>query len=536
MADLRKIVTHEQLLAFRAQARQAGKLLVHCHGCFDIVHPGHIRHLRYAKSQGDILLVSITGDEEMRKGTGRPLIPQELRAENLAELDCVDWVYIEPRPTAAQLLAEVQPDIYLKGKEYETNDDPRFHAERSAVEAAGGRVVFSSGDVVFSSTALIAAMERSVDPFHKHLVQLSQRPELSSSALAEVVASFRSQRVVVCGETILDTYIACDQPDVAGESPVLTLRPVQKHHYEGGAAIIARHAAALGARPILITALPNSPAAEQARQRLIAEGVEVRSIVAGASLPEKQRFLVGTQKVMKLDLIEPYALDAAQISQFADLACEAADGADAAIIADFGLGLFTRALSRRLCRDLRKRVRILSGDVSGRRSNLRAMQGMDLLCPSEREIRDSFRRYDEGLPAVVARLLDETRSSAAIVTLGPDGLLLFDRSETAAKGWDKRLNSEHIPSLASFAVDPLGCGDSLLATATLGLAGGASRLAAAFLGSVAAAAQVQRLGNIPVSASELRQGVARVHSAHLAYAAAEIIPARSFRAPSAKAS
>ena len=108
--------------------RSEGKRLIQCHGCFDIVHPGHIRHLRQARSLGDALLVSITGDEEMRKGTGRPLIPQELRAENLAALDCVDFVYIEPRPTALELLREVRPDIYVKGREYENNNDPRFQA------------------------------------------------------------------------------------------------------------------------------------------------------------------------------------------------------------------------------------------------------------------------------------------------------------------------------------------------------------------------------------------------------------------------
>src|SRR5690606_38542768 len=79
-----KILSHEALLSRRAAARARGLKVVHCHGCFDIVHPGHIRHLRQARALGDLLLVTITGDEEVRKGTGRPLIPEELRAENLA--------------------------------------------------------------------------------------------------------------------------------------------------------------------------------------------------------------------------------------------------------------------------------------------------------------------------------------------------------------------------------------------------------------------------------------------------------------------
>ncbi|MBZ0172276.1 MAG: adenylyltransferase/cytidyltransferase family protein, partial [Phycisphaerales bacterium] len=202
-----KLVDRAELLRRRDEARRAGRRVVQCHGCFDIVHPGHIRHLKFAKSQGDILLVSVTGDEEIKKGTGRPLIPQELRAENLAELDCVDWVYVEPRATAQELLDAVRPDVYIKGREYEHNDDPRFRAERETVERRGGRVVFSSGDVVFSSSALIEAMEHSIDPFHHRLSRLLNEPGLQPARLEALLASMRGRRVVIVGEVIRDTYV-----------------------------------------------------------------------------------------------------------------------------------------------------------------------------------------------------------------------------------------------------------------------------------------------------------------------------------------
>ncbi|HRJ50357.1 MAG TPA: adenylyltransferase/cytidyltransferase family protein [Phycisphaerales bacterium] len=221
-----KILDLEGLVEARRAARASGRRVVQCHGCFDIVHPGHIRHLRQAKAMGDVLLVSITGDSWIGKGAGRPLIPEELRAENLAAIDFVDWVHVDPHASAVELLERVAPDVYVKGKEYEHNRDPRFAAERDAVERGGGRVVFSSGDIVFSSTALIAAMEQSVDPFHKRLATLSESPELSANELGALMSRFRGRRVVVVGEVILDTYVLCDRPEVAGESPVMTLRPI----------------------------------------------------------------------------------------------------------------------------------------------------------------------------------------------------------------------------------------------------------------------------------------------------------------------
>lgn len=537
-----KIMSREQLLAARQAARQRGQALVQCHGCFDIVHPGHLRHLRHAKAQGDILLVTITGDALINKGTGRPLIPQELRAENLAALDCVDWVYIENRPTAVELLEDVKPDIYVKGREYEMNNDPRFQAERDTVSRHGGRVVFSSGDVVFSSTALIAALEQSVDPYHARLQALLKQPEISGERLTGTIAQFRGKRVVVVGETIADTYVMCDKPDVAGESPVMTLRPVERRSYDGGAAIIARHLAAMGAQPVLVTAMDDSDLSVAIRQRLIAEGVQVRAVHTSRPIPEKQRFLVGTQKVMKLDLVQRLELDAQAQDQFisqvhgalTDFGSGSAQGADACIIADFGLGLITQSALPRLAALARHHAGIVAGDVSGKRSHLLTMKNFDLLCPSESEVRESCRQFDQSLTAVAWELLEQTASRHAIVTMGPDGLIAFDRlptSAAASTGWTSRLKAEHVPALSALAIDALGCGDALIAAATLALTTNSGLLPASFLGALAAAVQVQRLGNTVISATDLRHSVARVHAAHLAYAQPELQAPRPASAP-----
>src|ERR1700744_836626 len=95
----RKIVSWAQLLDLRSRAAAAGRSVVHCHGCFDIVHPGHIHHLQYARSLGDVLIVSVSADTHVNKGVDRPLIPDDLRAKSLAALECVDCVYINPSAT-----------------------------------------------------------------------------------------------------------------------------------------------------------------------------------------------------------------------------------------------------------------------------------------------------------------------------------------------------------------------------------------------------------------------------------------------------
>ena len=517
---MQKIATPAEATSTVRSAQQAGRTVVLCHGCFDIVHPGHIRHLQHAARLGDCLVVSITGDAMVDKGTGRPLIPQELRAESLAALDCVSLVVINQEPTALELLHMLRPDVYVKGREYEGNRDPRFQAEKEVVEQYGGRVVFTSGDVVFSSSALIAALETAANPFQMRLRQLFGDEQLQPEAIERVIKSFHNLRVLVVGETIEDTYVMCDRPDVASEGPVMTLRPIEYRRFDGGAAIIARHLAAMGARPTLLTALPRTPKAEAMRQRLTLEGIEVLWVDVERPIIEKQRFLVGSSKVMKLDVGEPITLDAAGRRRLARMAGQAAGRCGAAIIADYGLGLLTSATLTALCRRLRPRVDLLVGDVSGRRSDLLAMGDMDLLCPSEVELRDALHNYDEGLSAVTWHMLHETRSKAALVTLGDQGLFAFDQGPGGAAepaDWSSRLRAEHIPALAPHAIDPLGCGDAMLAAATLTLAAEGSLLLASVLGSIAAAAQGTKVGNTVIGAAELRRGVQRLRQAQLTW-------------------
>ena len=183
-----KILELPALLAVMDAARADGQTVVQCHGCFDIVHPGHIRYLEFARRQGDILIVSVTGDSDISKGHNRPLIPQELRAENLAALMFVDYVCISPDPTAEDVLARIKPDVYVKGREYENSTEAGFLAEKAVVEGYGGRIIFSSGEIVFSSTELIERIPKGkdVESHRLHLVGADAVAALTASGCRDV--------------------------------------------------------------------------------------------------------------------------------------------------------------------------------------------------------------------------------------------------------------------------------------------------------------------------------------------------------------
>ena len=126
---------------------------VHCHGCFDIMHIGHIKHFQAAKKLGSTLIVTITPDRYVNKGSNRPIFHQDLRAEAVASLECVDYVAINKWPTAVETIRLLRPDIFVKGSEYITNVTLALQQEEVALESVGGKLAFTD-EIVYSSTKL----------------------------------------------------------------------------------------------------------------------------------------------------------------------------------------------------------------------------------------------------------------------------------------------------------------------------------------------------------------------------------------------
>ncbi|HYE19156.1 MAG TPA: PfkB family carbohydrate kinase [Tepidisphaeraceae bacterium] len=505
----RKVCDLDQLLAIRERARAEGRRVVHAHGCFDIVHPGHIHYLQFARVQGDLLIVSISADPQVNKGVNRPLIPEDLRAGSLAALECVDHVYVNPHPTAVELLERLRPDVYVKGREYERNADPRFLAEREAVQRHGGRVVFSSGDVIYSSTALIGGMGGMAAFNSEKTRRYLSQYGLTSPALLGLVDRFAGKKIVVVGDYILDRYHFCEASAVAAEAPMMNLRQIRSEDYDGGAGVIASHLAGMGASPVLVTGLAEDEASAGVEERLSARGVNVMAVRTHRRIPLKRRYLADMTKVMKVDEGDSGAHEANSERAVYEGIMAAADGAAAVVFADFGYGLLSRGLLEKVLPELRKRVGVITADVSGMRSDLLAFRGVDLLCPTEREMREALHEFSSGINAVVCGLLEKTGAKQAMVTLGKQGLLVFDQHSEAGPGeaWERRLRSEYLPTLTDRAIDPLGCGDALLAGASLALAAGGSVQAAAYVGSVAAAFEAQQVGNQPITLEALLSGM-----------------------------
>jgi len=504
---LRKLIAPDQVEALHRRYAERQRSIVLAHGCFDIVHPGHVRYLHFARRQGDVLVVSLTGDDAIEKSDGtRPYVPQELRAESLAALEFVDHVIIADDPTAEATIRALRPTVYVKGKEYEHSADPRFLTEKNLVQQFGGRVIYSSGDVVYSSTALIDSA-LAADPSLEagRLAACCARWGVDRVSLGRTISgAFVGKKIAVVGDALLDRYVFCDAMDVAGEAPILSVRPLDEATYLGGAAIIAAHLKSLGASPHLFTTVADDGETDELIRRLDEQHIAHTTLPTRQQLPSKQRYLVDTQKLLKVDKATVQPLDTQAQHRLVAALDDQADGLDAVIFTDFGYGTVTNALLEELMPMLRPRVGTIAGDVSGARRSLLAMHEADLLTPTERELRSAMGDYDQSLPAVAMGVMKQLRAVNMAVTMGRRGCILFrPREDDPSKYYTSRLRSEYLPALAKHAVDPVGAGDAFLAAATLMLTAGATLTQAGYLGSAAAAVTIERVGNLPVSREQL---------------------------------
>ncbi len=148
-----RILERNRLIARVAIARKGGARVVFANGCFDLLHVGHVRYLEAAKGLGDLLVVGVNSDAQVRrlKGEGRPFVPERERAEVIASLRAVDYVTVFHEPTVTELLLALRPDVHAKGTDYTEDSVP----ERDVVRSFGGRVQIVGDPKDHSSTDML---------------------------------------------------------------------------------------------------------------------------------------------------------------------------------------------------------------------------------------------------------------------------------------------------------------------------------------------------------------------------------------------
>ena len=492
-----KIKTVEELQAIIG-LRPRPKKVVMCHGVFDIVHPGHIRHLLYAKAHGDILIASLTCDEFVSKGDDRPYVPQELRAANLAALETVDYVLIDRHPVPLANMTALQPDFFVKGFEYSGDGlPPKTKQEMEVVSSYGGEFLFSPGDVIYSSTKLLAQHK----PHLKldKLVTTMQAEGVTFECLRRTLDQMSGVTVHVVGDTIVDKYSYCTLLGPSTKTPTFSVRLEQSKLFVGGAGIVAKHLRTLGANVTFTTVLGDDALAEFVMEDLAAWNIRL-NVIRDVSRPTtlKERFWASNYKLLQVDTLDNSPLSAKYIEQVGERIRQTPT--ELVIFSDFRHGLFHSNSIKPFTAAIQPGViKVADSQVSSRWGNILDFKGFDLITPNEREARFALADQDSGVRHLAQRLLNKAQARYLILKLGERGILAYHGSTSAPRSFF------YINSFVKRLVDSVGAGDALLATASLALVRSQNIIQSAILGNLAAAIACEVEGNVPVERNMISQ-------------------------------
>jgi len=493
-----KIKTAENVAA-AVGARPREHSVIMCHGTFDVVHPGHVRHLLYAKSKGDILVTSLTCDRHVMKDRGgaRPYVPEELRAVNLAAFEMVDHVIIDPEPTPLASIGTIQPDYFAKGYEYNADGlPPLTQEEMKIVESYGGEMIFTPGDIVYSSSSILELASPKIGI--ERLVTLMQAEGVSFDDLRMTLDKIGGLRVHVIGDTIVDSYSYCTMIGGMTKTPTFSVRFDNRQDYVGGAGIVAKHLKAAGAEVIFSTVLGEDELKDYVLDDIAEAAVDCRPVIDETRpTTNKNAFIAGGYRLLKVDTLDNQAIS----QHILDSLCETISGteSDIVVFSDFRHGMFNKQTIPALIEAVPDGVfRVADSQVASRWGNILEFQGFDLITPNEREARFSLADQDSGVRPLALNLFNEANCKTLILKLGDRGIITYRTGEPG----DYRAFFT-VESFADNVVDAVGAGDALLAYATLAKKATGNELIASILGSFAAAVECEKDGNIPIGLSDI---------------------------------
>ena len=493
----RKIKTIDELAEILGP-RPRDKKIIMCHGTFDIVHPGHIRHLVYAKAHADILIASLTCDAHIQKANFRPYVPEDLRAMNLAAFEFVDYVIIDRDPVPHRNLEILKPDYFAKGYEYvDGGVHPKTEQEVRIVEAYGGEVLFTPGDVVYSSSALIELAPPNIAT--EKLMALMGGEGLGFDDLRRALDMAVGLRVHVVGDSIVDSYTHCSLIGSGGKTPTLSVRYEDKVDYVGGAGVVAKHLKAAGAEVTFTTILGEDELKDFVLADLRDAGVVTNAIVDRTRpTTNKNAIVAGGYRLLKVDRLDNRAISDRVLERIVEKV--QSEPADVVVFSDFRHGIFNAKSIPVLTGAIPERLfKVADSQVASRWGNILEFVGFDLITPNEQEARFALGDQD----AVVQKLADElfrrAKCRTLILKMGARGQLTY-RSRPEG---DPRTVAG-IDSVAGKVVDAVGAGDALLAYAALTYKATGSDVIASILGAIAAGIECEHDGNVPVTPGAVR--------------------------------
>ena len=479
--------------------------VVLCYGHFNLIHPGHLRYLQHAKNLATKLIVVIVSDKELDKESFGQHFSEKERAESMANLQIVDNVIILSNLTFDKLVEIVKPKALVFGKEFEYKQSRQIKLAIGAVSGRG-KVVFHAGETHYSTANLLHGDVLDIESNSRNQLNvICRNHDITLESLKNKLNSFSDSRLIVIGDTIVDNYVACDALGMSAEAPVLVVKELENCEFIGGAAIVASHVAALGAKCHYISVVGEDDQSNMVAQSLIEQDVDA-DLIIDASRPTtyKTRYMVENQKLFRVSRIKDHKILEKIEQDIIDKLTKLAPNIDGILVSDFVYGVITQNILDAII-NLSSQFDIkLYGDLqcSSQVGKVSKFSGFDLITPTEKESRVALGDNESGIEWIANTLLKDTNSKNMLMKLGSDGFIAYSNS--------KFMERQNFPALSGNPVDVTGAGDSLFAAMSVSLSSGASLMEASVIGTCMASLSVKKVGNIPITNDRLYQYLSEI--------------------------
>lgn len=485
-----KVKSLEELAEITEDLRHQGRTIVQCHGVFDLIHPGHIRHFEAAKREGDVLIVTITQDVHVNKGPGRPVFNQRLRAESVAALQAVDYVAVNRWASAVEAIRLLKPHVYVKGSEYsapESDVTGMIPHEEDAIKSVGGRIHFTN-EITFSSTELLNS-HFDVYPDDAQAFLKNFRQRYTANEVIKRFDALRRLKVLLIGETIIDEYHYCQAMGKSPKELLVATRHLRDEAFAGGILACANHVAGFCEDVHLVTCLGSKDSREEFIRSHLKPNITTQLFHRDDSSTIIKRRYVDQAFLSKM--FEVCFLDDSPIpSHIEQDLCTYLKSVigdyDLVLVADYGHGLMENQIINLLCAGSRfLAVNTQTNSANTGYNPITKYPRADFVCIDEPEIRLACHDRLSDLGELVTGVARKMGSRRLAVTRGHHGSLTYAVEEGFFE----------VPVFSSKIVDRVGAGDAYLSIAAPCVAAGLPMDLVGFIGNAVGALAVRIVGN-----------------------------------------
>ena len=486
-----KVRTIEALGDIARSAQARGLKVALCHGVFDVVHLGHIRHIQAARREGDVVIVTVTADRHVNKGPDRPVFAENMRAEMLATLSTVDWVGISESPSAESVIEIIRPDIYVKGSDYENAEEDvsgKINAEREAVERHGGRVTFTK-EVTFSSSSLVNQYFDIYDPpLRDYLKKI--RDGGGAARLLGLIDKIQDMHVVLVGDTIIDEYQYVSALGKSSKENIVATLFKHREQFAGGVIAAANHVASFCKSVEIVTTLGGDDYPLEFIQSHIRPNVRLTPLrIEGRPTTRKLRYveLGYLHKLFEVYTMEDTPLDPDDRAEVDRMTSQRIKQADLVIVTDFGHGMIASSTIDTLIANS-KFLAVNAQTNSGNHGYnlITRYRRADYVCVDAPEARlAASDKFGDIESVIVNGLHSKIDCDKMIVTHGSFGCYPFSAENGVIR----------VPAFTKSVVDTVGAGDAFLTITAPLVAAGGEIDDVAFIGNAAGAIKVGIVGH-----------------------------------------